>query len=220
MSEDLDFSISTALESSRADRRGSSDRLKVVVKAIPERLRTFRILEPLTGANESTQYNAVLGYHSVLDSHMEPISIEVGIREPIIVEPQQGASKTALLNPINRQPLVDVHPVRCLSYLEAMSEKLRAALSRREVAIRDFFDLDHAVRNGGFDPQNPLLLDLLRRKLAIPGTGPVDVSPARMEQLQRQLEAQLRPVLREREFAEFDLKRAIATVRAVAMEIA
>jgi len=101
-----------------------------------------------------------------------------------------------------------------------MAEKVRAALCRREVAIRDFFDVDHAVRGGAFDPLEPEFLNLLRRKLEIPRTGPVDTSPGRMEQLRRQVDAQLRPVLREQEFAQFDLQRAIETVRRVAQEVA
>ena len=173
----------------------------------------------MNGANNSTQYNAIVGYESLLDSHVEPISIEVGIREPNMTEPLLGALRTALINPLTEQALVEPYPVRCLSYSETMAEKLRAALCRREIAIRDFFDVDHAVRKNGLNIRDPALLDLLRRKLAIPRTGPVDTSRNRLEQLQRQLEAQLRPVLREHEFAGFDLERAIETVRAVAQEL-
>lgn len=100
-----------------------------------------------------------------------------------------------------------------------MAEKLRAALCRREVAIRDFFDIDHAVRNGGFNALDRDLLDLLKRKVDVPGTGPIDVSPQRREQLAAQLEAQLRPVLRGAEFEAFDLSRAFATVVKVAESI-
>lgn len=97
----------------------------------------------------------MLGYESLLDAHLESINVEVGQREPNMTETQLGASKTALLNPINGQALVDPYPVRCLSYLEAMVEKLRAALCRREVAIRDFFDVDYAVRNTGTEHPQP-----------------------------------------------------------------
>jgi len=220
LSEDLDFSIPTALDSSRADRSRSVNPLRAAVNALPVRLPAFRIVDPLRGANNSTQYNAVAGYQSLIDGHIEQVSIEVGVREPTMMESQEGASKTALLNPINGQPLVEVIPVPCLSYSEAMAEKLRAALCRREVAIRDFFDVDHAARNAGVDVHDAAFLDLLRRKLTIPGTAPLDVSAERMEQLQRQLEAQLRPVLRDQEFEQFDLERAIGTVRAVAQALA
>lgn len=220
LSEDLDFSISTAIDSSRGDRSRSADRLKAVVSAIPERLRAFQIVEPLRGANKSTQYNAVVGYESLLDSHIEPMSVEIGLREPHMTDTHYGESKTALLHPLNRVALVEVYSVRCLSYPEAMAEKLRAALCRREVAIRDFFDVDHAVHNAGLNTRDDALLDLLRRKLEIPGTSPIDVTQARMRQLQPQLQARLRPVLREQEFAQFDLARSIAAVRGVAQALA
>lgn len=220
LSEDLDFSIPTAVDSARGSRSRSADRLRAAVAALPRRLPGFRIVEALRGANNSTQYNAVVGYESLIDSHLEPVSIEVGVREPNMMQAQQGVAKTALLNPVNRRELVEVYPVLCLSYQEAMAEKLRAALCRREVAIRDFFDVDHAVRNAGFNTLEPGLLDLLKRKLEIPRTGAVDVSAGRMERLRRQLDGQLRPVLREQEFAQFDLPRAIETVHRVAEELA
>lgn len=220
LSEDLDFSIPTALGSSRAGRSRSAAPLRAAIDRLPGRLPAFRIVDPLRGANESTQYDAVLGYESPIGGHIEPVGIQVGVREPNMMDAHEGVSKTALLNPVNGRPLVEEYAVPCLAYPEAMAEKLRAALCRSEVAIRDFFDVDYAVRNAGFNTLEPALLELLHRKIAIPDTGPVDVSAGRMERLQRQLEAQLRPVLREREFAEFDLARAIETVRAVEQELA
>lgn len=121
-----------------------------------------------------------------------------------------------LLNPVNGQPLVDAFVVSCLSYQETMAEKLRAALTRRGVAIRDFFDVDYAVRNRALDTRDSTLLHLLRRKLQVPGTAPVDVSPDRVAELRPQLEADLRPMLRERDFAQFDLERAVRIVDSVA----
>jgi hypothetical protein len=83
------------------------------------------------------------------------------------------------------------------------------------VAIRDFFDVDHAVRNAGFDPAQAGFADLVGRKLAIPRTPAPDLSVARIGQLERQVEAQLRPVLREQEFRQFDLARAVETLRQI-----
>ncbi len=219
LSEDLDFSISCPLNASRKERSRRANRLKPVIDDIPKHLPALQIVQPLRGANESTQYNAVVGYESLLDSHVEPIGIEVGLREPALTNPHQGASKTMLLNPINGQPLVEAFPVSCLSYQETMAEKLRAALTRRDVAIRDFFDVDYAVRNRALDTTDRALLDLLRRKLQVPGTAPVDVSPDRVGQLRRQVEAELRPVLREEDFAQFDLERAVGIVDSVARQL-
>jgi hypothetical protein len=138
------------------------------------------------------------------------------VREPTMIETHAGQVRTLLLNPVRGAPIVAEFSIASLSYQETMAEKLRAALCRREVAIRDFFDIDYAVRKAGLNPQDAALLDLLRRKLAVEGTGPVNVSQQRWEQLAAQLHAQLRPVLRSRDFEEFDLDRAIDTVATVA----
>jgi hypothetical protein len=219
LSQDLDFSISTPMTASRKARSRRADRLKPAVGDIPKRLAGFRLDEALHGANECTQYNAVVAYASLLDSHVEPIGIEVGLREPTLTNPHTGSSRTMLLNPINGRPLVDAFPVSCLSYREAMAEKLRAALTRRDVAIRDFFDVDYAVRDRALEISDGALLDLVRRKVLVPGTAPVDVSPDRVGQLRGQLEVELRPVLREQDFAQFDLERAVAIVRSVARQL-
>jgi hypothetical protein len=96
-----------------------------------------------------------------------------------------------------------------------MAEKLRAATSRREAAVRDFYDVDYAVRRLGFRVDDTELLELVRAKLAVPGNDPVDVSPARLAALRPQLEAQLKPVLRDRDFTEFDLERSFGIVTSV-----
>jgi hypothetical protein len=50
----------------------------------------------------------------------------------------------------------------------------------------------------------------------VPGNDPVDVSPARITALRSQVESQLKPVLRDRDFVEFDLDHAFRTVAGVA----
>lgn len=216
LSEDLDFSIPTPSDASRADRRKLIEAFKQTIEDLPERLPGFQVVEPLQGANNSTQYVVSLRYESHLDSHLESVSIDVGMHEPLIMEPYAGMSRTALLDPLDGQSLVEEYPVQCYSYLEAMAEKLRAALCRRDVAIRDFFDVDYAMRQGSLDIHDEALVELLKIKLAIPGTAQPDIGPARMAQLQRQVEAQLRPVLREADYAGFDLPRAIEAISQIA----
>jgi hypothetical protein len=58
-------------------------------------------------------------------------------------------------------------------------------------------------------------VDLVKRKVSIPRTPEPDLSDRRIGQLERQLEAQLRPVLREQEFQQFDLARAVETLRRI-----
>ncbi|MGH2360664.1 MAG: nucleotidyl transferase AbiEii/AbiGii toxin family protein [bacterium] len=216
LSEDLDFVIPTPGDASRAERRRRVGASKERVAALGEHLIGLRVITALTGANDSTQYIAALGYASVLGPQEEKITIEVSLREPLLRPAIRGEAQTLLLDPISGSPFVPALPVPCLSREETIAEKLRAALSRREVAIRDFYDIDHAVRRLSLNVLEPDLVGLVKEKLVVSGNDPVDVSAARLAALRPQLEAQLKPVLRARDFAEFDLERAFATVANVA----
>lgn len=216
LSEDLDFVIPTPVDATRADRSRRAAASKGAVATIREQLPRLRVMTALTGANDSSQYTAVIGYTSMLGPQEEPVEIEVGLREPLLTPAIRGEAQTLLLDPISGSPLVPALPVPCLSREEAMAEKLRAALSRREAAIRDFYDVDHAVRRLGIRVRDRELVELVREKLAVPGNEPVDVSAGRLAALKPQIESRLKPVLRDRDFVEFDLDRAFATVAEVA----
>jgi len=176
----------------------------------------LRVVEPLTGANACAQYNAVIAYRSLVGQQEETIRIEVSLREPLLSPAVTGQAHTVLLDPISGTALAPDVPLPCLSRQEAMAEKLRAALSRRDVAIRDFYDVDHAVRRLEFAVLEPGFVAMVGKKLRMPGNGPVDVSTARLAALRPQLDAQLKPVLRAADFAEFDLDRVFKTVLEVA----
>ncbi|HPC95484.1 MAG TPA: nucleotidyl transferase AbiEii/AbiGii toxin family protein [Sedimentisphaerales bacterium] len=216
LSEDLDFAIPMPCDAMRAERSRQAKKLKKTVAELAAELEGFTVVEPLTGANVSTQYVSVVGYDSVLSGQAEGIKIEIGLREPLLTPAFDGAARTALLDPVSGRPMVPPVAVRCISRMEAFAEKFRAALSRREAAIRDFYDIDYAVRRLDLRPQDPTLVELVRQKLAMPGNEPADVSEARLATLRRQLDAQLKPVLRDRDFAEFDLERAFRTVARMA----
>ncbi len=216
LSEDLDFAIPTPVDASRAERRRRAAESKTAVAKIGERLPGLRLITALTGANDSTQYTAVIGYASLLGRQDETIKIEVALREPLLTPAVPGEALTLLSDPISGSPLAPALTVPCLSRAEAMAEKLRAALSRREAAIRDYYDIDHAVRRLSLGVLEPKLVGLVREKLAVSGHDRVDVSPARLAALRPQLESQLKAVLRTGDLAEFDLERAFATVAEVA----
>jgi hypothetical protein len=109
--------------------------------------------------------------------------------------------------------------VPVLSCRETYCEKLRAALTRREPAIRDFYDIDHGVRSGRLSTDDRRVIDLVRSKLAVPGNDPIDISEAKHELLKRQVQGQLRPVLREADYTAFDLKRAFGIVVQLAVSL-
>ena len=219
LSEDLDFVIPVPTDAPRAKRSKQATAVKEAVATLPRQIPFFRLVEPLTGANNSTQYNAVIGYASLVGRQEETIKIEVALREPLLLDPLNDLAQTILLDPVSRKPLLKPLEVRCIAKMEAFAEKFRAALSRREVAVRDFFDLDYAVRRLGLQSENPELIDLVRRKLSVPGNEPVDVSANRLAALRQQVGPQLQPVLRAEDFAEFDLERAFQTVATMAAKM-
>jgi predicted nucleotidyltransferase component of viral defense system len=219
LSEDLDFVVPTAIDASRAERRRSAAGPKAAVASVGEHS-GLRLIAGLRGANDSSQYAGVIGYTSLLGPQAETVKIEVGLREPLLTAAEHGQAETLLLDPVSGSALVAPLPVPCLSRQEAMAEKLRAALSRRQVAIRDFYDVDYAVCRLGLRVDDPSLVRLVRAKLEVPGNDPVDVSSARFDALQSQLASYLRPVLRDRDFVEFDLERAVRSVTEVAAAVA
>jgi hypothetical protein len=106
-----------------------------------------------------------------------------------------------------------------MSCRESYAEKLRAALTRREPAIRDFCDIDHGIRSGRLSVRDQRLIELLRSKLAVPGNDSIDISDGKHDTLTRQIQAQLRPILRAADYAAFDLKRAFAIVAQLAVSL-
>lgn len=74
-------------------------------------------------------------------------------------------------------------------------------------------DIDYIVRSSGFDCLNDDFMNLLRKKLSVPGNGAPDISDVRLADLESQLDPRLRPVLRSKDFEDFDLKRTVEIVR-------
>ena len=71
----------------------------------------------------------------------------------------------------------------------------------------------------GLRPRDTTFIRLVRHKLDVPGNDPVDVSGERLKALRQQLESRLKPVLRAKDFSEFDLDRAFRTVADVAARL-
>lgn len=219
LSEDLDFAIPMPVDSTRGKRRNRAKAIKGIEKQIIELYPGLLTVEPFKGANESSQYAAILGYPSFLGRTKETIKIEVGLREPLLIPTLLAEVRTLLLDPVNELPLVPLLSVNCLSWEEALAEKMRAALSRREVAIRDYYDIDHAINNLNFPVLEPRFLELVQKKMSVPGNESVDVSSDRLESLRLQVDAELKPVLRPQDFSKFDLNRAFEEVAEVAVEL-
>lgn len=97
-------------------------------------------MQPLTGANNLTQYNALIGYTPLAEPQSDTIKLEIALREPLLLDTVNGSVRTILRNPISTNSLIAPVAINCISRLEAFAEK-RAALTRRQVAVRDFLTL-------------------------------------------------------------------------------
>jgi predicted nucleotidyltransferase component of viral defense system len=208
LSEDLDFSIAVNQGATRGERRKAMEPAKHQFSMIQKTVPTLKIVSELTGHNEGRQYTATLAYQSVVASLPGTIKFEVGLREPLLDEVQRLPSRTLLRDPFKNLDLFPAATVSCLSLREAFSEKIRAALTRKEPAIRDLFDLDYAIRQQKIDINDAGLLSYAWQKIAIPGTSAIDVTTSRIEAMRLQLESELQPVLRQADFVQFDFDQA------------
>lgn len=219
LSEDLDFVISLDSAVKREKRRKEIAPLKDLFTRLPSHIPSLTMKENLKGHNESKQYIGYVEYVSSLISRNEQIKIEIGLREPLIKSPAIKPAKSILLNPFTRKAVLQAFPVQAIDVKESYAEKTRAALSRKEPAIRDFYDILHAQRVLGINFVDKEFLGMVRKKLLVPGNHPVDVSAERKSELQKQVQAQLRSVLRHKDFDTFDLDEAFDIVNKVAEKI-
>jgi predicted nucleotidyltransferase component of viral defense system len=219
LSEDLDFVIPGTAATTRTQRRVEMEAIKSVFEKLPTVVPGVAILEEFEGHNESRQYIGYLEYRSAVIEKLENIRVEIGLREPLLRLSESRTARTIVVNPFSGLALLSTFTVRAMALREAYAEKFRAAMTREKPAIRDFFDLFHAIREGGLDSHDPDFLSMVKVKLEVPGNASVDVSAARKYELDRQLEGQLKPVLRPADFSGFNLEEAFELVCSVAVAL-
>lgn len=216
LSEDLDFVIPIKTDSARSVRSKAAKPLKPIVDMIPKVFPKIRVKEPLKGHNNSKQYIALVEYDSVVVEQAQRIKIEIGLREEALLPVEKGLIRTLLKDPFKKTPVTPEFHIPVMALQEAYSEKMRAALTRREPAIRDFYDVLHGVKQLKLDMFETRFLALVMKKLSVPDNSPVDLSPQRKEALKAQLDVELRNVLRQSDYDAFSLDEAFAIVVAVA----
>lgn len=219
LSEDLDLIIPVTMNTPRNEKRAEMEPVKRMFDKLPKMVPGIVISEAFIGHNVSRQYIGCFEYRSVVIEKQERIKFEVGLREPLLSPSVSNAARTIVVNPFSGQSLFPVFTVRAIAIREAYAEKVRAALTRKEPAIRDFFDLFYAVHKMGMDFHDLDFLSMVRAKLAVPGNAPVDISTERKRNLDRQLDGQLKPVLRPADFVWFRLDEAFELVCSIAKAI-
>jgi len=210
LSEDLDFVFPMPVDATRSQRSSRIKTMKKAVDRIGNELTCFDVSVPLRGSNNSTQYQGWVCYGSLVGATDEKIKIEIGLREPLLTPAVLWPTRTILLDPVSAGPYVPEFPTCCISKIEAMAEKCRAAMTRREVAIRDFYDIDYAITKHGFNIHAPGFMEMVAEKIAVPGNAPLLLTQDRKAELTHQLSTRLKPVLREQDLLQFDVDHAFA----------
>lgn len=216
LSEDIDLALSVSTAASRSVRRAAIKPVKHAFEKVPALIPGVVIAGLFEGHNKSRQYIGYLRYDSVVLKRQETIKVEVGVREPVLLPVESRTARTMGVNPFNGQEIYPAFPLQTMAFKEACTEKMRAAISRKEPAIRDFFDLFYAKKKMNVDLLAPDFLDLVRKKLAVPGTDPVNLSEDRKVELHRQIKAQLRPMLRPSDYDQFRFEETFELVCRVA----
>ena len=213
LSEDLDFVIPIVTDASRRLRRETVAPIKEEIERLCGILPCLRKAEKFQAHDDNRHHVVLYTYDSCLSAEGGNIKIEVAVREPLIEPTERLYAKTILLNPNSMKPVLQPISVAVMSHRETYAEKARAALTR--LAIRDHYDLDYAVRSGILDLEHGDFIQLVKQKIAVPGRMAPDVSAVALAELRRQVDAELRPVLRPEDFAQFDLERAFEMIRTI-----
>lgn len=207
MSEDLDFSVENSFCKERNDRRKIANYLRTTVPHILEKL-NLREVSAFRGFNESTQYNGIFGYDSLVGPS-ETIKFEVGFRGDLFFQSEIVNLQTLLEDPFSNKKILKPFPVMALSKDEAYAEKFRAALTRKNPAIRDFFDIEK-ILDSGFNIFDESFIEIVKKKISFDNHVNIDLTLEKRKTLESQIITDLRPVLKLNE--DFNLEKTWSSI--------
>jgi predicted nucleotidyltransferase component of viral defense system len=214
LSEDLDFSIDADPKLKREARRKMAELAKASIARAVKNL-SLKFSKNIIGRNESSQYNCEIEYDSMLTGTLGTIKVDIGIKERVL-EKESLKAKTLVRDPFHGDLLIPDFEIQGLSLLECYSEKLRAAMARKEPAIRDIFDVDYALKKKLFDAHE--IAPLVRHKFETQNRQ-ILLNDERKHIFKQQLGTDLKPVLRDRDFDGFDFESAWTSLLSLKKEI-
>ena len=209
LSEDLDFTYYGKEELNSRSKRSKA------IRPVRENMAGF--LEHLglksekpkgEGFNNSTQYIFYISYPSFITEKEGSINIEISLRQRPIDEPVYNTVKHFYKDPFTGKNLIPANKILALSLNEAVAEKLKAAITRRDLAVRDYYDLWY-IAEAEFDFHDKKFLAIFRKKLkdeAYKGDFKHNfgLGEKAIKDLYKQIETDLMPVIRLREHFDLD----------------
>lgn len=201
LSEDIDFTYfrPEGLET-RSKRSRAMTPIREKMPALLKLLELKSKKPEGEGANNSTQYVFNISYPSFITGKDENIKLEISLRQTPIEKPVHNAITHFYKDPFTEEDLIPKNRILSLTYNEAVAEKLKAAITRKEVAIRDYYDL-WFIAEAKFDFKDRHFLSIFKKKLEEEKyranySNNFGLNQKSIELLHRQISTELIPVIR------------------------
>ena len=209
LSEDLDFTYSGKEEITSRSKRSKAIRpVRESMAGFLKRLELKSEKPEGKGFNNSTQYVFDISYPSFITQKDGSINIEVSLRQTPIDKPVYNTIKHFYKDPFTGKDLIPTNKILSLSLNEAVAEKLKAAITRRDLAIRDYYDLWY-IAEAKFNFHDKKFLVIFEKKLKDEGCKGdfkrnFGLSGEAIKNLYKQTETDLMPVVRLGEHFDLD----------------
>jgi len=222
LSEDIDF---TFLRTEGTETRSKRSRaITPIREKMPELLKLLELKSDKPegqGFNNSTQYEFNISYPSFITGKDENIKLEISFRQTPIEKPVHNAITHFYKDPFTEEDLIPKNKILSLTYNEAVAEKLKAAITRKEVAIRDYYDL-WFIAEAKFDFKDRHFLSIFKKKLEEEKyranySNNFGLDQKSIELLHRQISTELIPVIRIGE--SFDLNKVFERFNVILQKV-
>lgn len=201
LSEDIDF---TYLSNEDLNTRSKRSRAITPVREnMPELLKFLELKSEKPegqGFNNSTQYVFNVSYPSFISGKDENIKLEISLRQTLIDKPVHNVITHFYKDPFTGEDLIPRNKIWSLSLNEAVAEKLKASITRKDAAIRDYYDLWY-ISEAKFDFMDKHFFSMFKKKLEYEKyradySHNFGLDQKSIQSLRRQIESELIPVIR------------------------
>jgi len=165
LSEDIDFTYFSfeGIET----RSGRSRAITPIREKMPKLLKLLDLKSKKPegeGFNNSTQYVFNIFYPSFISGKHENLKLEISLRQTPVEKPVYNTITHFYKDPFTGENLIPENKILSLTLNEAVAEKLKAAITRKDAAIRDYYDL-WFISEARFDFKNKHFLRVFKKKL-------------------------------------------------------
>lgn len=196
LSEDLDFNV--VYTWNRNWRKFLFQKIEATLSSIFVKLK-LEIVDSYK-RDENRFYNISARYKSLINDEYQTILFDIKVIEKSELPPVMQKVNSIFINYMTEEPVFENVQIACMDFDEIVSEKLRASLTRKDPAIRDFFDIWYIKNVKWYDVEEiRWLLDIKLQE--------VDYEyslDGKYHLLLEQIEKTLKPVLKQK--FDFNLK--------------